>query len=102
MIRRDANGHVVPFTAEELLAARRLNLEDVLTEAIAALRAAEALASLMSYANGEYIMPADSTRVLARATEAAADRLAWTLSTLPGRVQVTAIEDFAAETGGAA
>ena len=102
VIRRDANGHVVPFTPEELLEARRPNLEDVLNEAIAALRLAEALSSLLLYANGEYILPAQSTRVLARATEEATDRLRWTFDTLSGRLLTTAIEDLSAESGGAA
>ena len=88
-------------TPAALDAALRPNLEDVLNEAIAALRMAEAVSSLLLHANGEYIMPANSTQVLARATEAAANTLAWTSATLPGRVLMTAIVDLGRE-GGAA
>ncbi len=101
-IRRDANGHVVPFTPEELMEARRPTLEDVLDEAIGALRLAEALSSLLLYANGEYILPVDSTRVLARSTEDAADHLTRLQHALPGHLMVMAVEDFAADSGGAA
>ncbi len=41
VLRRDANGNVVPFTPEELMEARRPTLEDVLTEAINAVRLAQ-------------------------------------------------------------
>ena len=101
-IRRDANGQVVPFTAKELLKARRPRLEDVLDEAIGALRLAEALSALKAGGDGNYTVPVEAASVLARVTEDAADHLTRLQRALPGRLMVTAVEDFATETGGAA
>ena len=101
VIRRDADGHVVPFTPEELLEARRPTLEDVLNEAIGALRLAQTVSQLTSYANGEYILPAETGRVLGEVTEEAADHLTRLHRALPGRLMVTAVEDVASESGGA-
>ena len=92
ILPRDADGRVRPFTPEELLGARRPMLEDVLRDAIDALRLAETLAGLQAEGGDELSPAAVLTvwEVLGRA----ATPLAQALEALPGRLATTAIEDL--------
>ena len=93
---------MVPFTAEEILEARRPTLEDALNEAIGALRLAETVAALKAGGDGDYTIPVEAASVLSRLTEDAASHLTRLYRALPGRLMVTAVEDLAAAEGGAA
>ena len=90
------------FTAAELMEARRPTLEDVLDEAIGALRLAEALSSLKATGDGDYTVPVEAALVLARLTGDAANHLTRLHDALLGRLITTAVDDVAAESGGAA
>ena len=84
-----------PFTPEELMEARRPRVEDALTEAIGALRLAEALSSLKAAGDGDYTVPIEAASVLARLTYDAANQLTRLQDALPGHLMVTAVEDVA-------
>ena len=83
----------------EQAAARRPSVEDVLDEAIGALRLAEVAVRFVANDDGEYIIPVEATTVLGRVISDAADRLATLHHALPSRLMNTAVEDVAADSG---